>query len=173
MIKELNLQSHPEGGFFVETDRAKEIVKSPYADGGERSVSTTIYYLLTADSPSGVVHRNKSRTMHVLHQGRARYTLITPGSPPKFEQVTMGIDNSKGEVRQLMVEGGVWKMSEIPAEDLSRGDADNVGCLITEVVSPGFHWEDHEFLKASDLKKELEGHPNATEIANALQKHVE
>lgn len=26
------------------------------------------------------------QTMHVLHQGRAEYTLIAPGSPPKIER---------------------------------------------------------------------------------------
>ena len=75
------------------------------ADKALRSLATTIYYLLTFDDPDGVFHMNKSvvrkiywssinitmkkcdvQTMHVLHQGRAEYTLITPGNPPKVEK---------------------------------------------------------------------------------------
>ncbi|KZT37136.1 hypothetical protein SISSUDRAFT_884868 [Sistotremastrum suecicum HHB10207 ss-3] len=166
LISELNLQRHPEGGYYAETDRAKENVASPYADGAERAVSTTIYYLLTEETPSGVIHKNKSRTMHVLQEGRVRYTLISPGKEDgsaKVEYVTLGTNAAKGEVRQLMVEGDVWKMSAIPQEDLGKGDPEHVGCLITEVVTPGFHWEDHVFLTPDGLKHLFENDPAAAD----------
>ncbi|KAH9174945.1 hypothetical protein EDB89DRAFT_1904161 [Lactarius sanguifluus] len=60
LIKDLGLIPHPEGGFFVETDRQDVQTPSPYADGALRSLSTTIFYLLTADNPSGKIHMNKS-----------------------------------------------------------------------------------------------------------------
>lgn len=46
----------------------------------------------------------------------------------------MGSDSSRGEVRQLVVEGGWWKASEIPEEDLNdeAADRDKIGCLISE-----------------------------------------
>lgn len=99
----------------------------------------------------------KPKTYHVLHEGRATYTLVYPpstvGSAPRVENVTMGTDASKGEVRQLVVGTGVWKMSRLPLTDLqgSGADAERVGCLITEVVVPGFHWEDHKYLTRSEL----------------------
>jgi len=46
----------------------------------------------------------------------------------------MGEDIEKGEVRQLIVEGGWWKASELPEEDLAGGDREKTGCLISEVV---------------------------------------
>lgn len=51
----------------------------------------------------------------------------------------MGSDSSRGEMRQLLVEGGWWKASEIPEEDLKAGadDQEHTGCLISEVVVPG------------------------------------
>ena len=76
-------------------------------DKALRPLATSIYYLLSLDEPNGVFHMNKSavrltigimlydrgnvtdvgiQTMHVLHQGRAEYTLITPGSPPRIER---------------------------------------------------------------------------------------
>ena len=63
----------------------------------------------------------------------------------------MGPNIHAGEVMQLLVPSGIWKMSRLLDEDLagaaSSGDAkDRCGCLITEVVFPGFAWEDHCFL---------------------------
>jgi hypothetical protein len=55
----------------------------------------------------------------------------------------MGTD--AGELRMLLVGSGVWKRSRILPEDRdlakSIQDRDKIGCLITEVVVPGFHWE--------------------------------
>ncbi|GAA5987104.1 hypothetical protein JCM10908_001027 [Rhodotorula pacifica] len=136
LIRTLNLQPHPEAGFYCETARTKETVPSPFADNATRSMATQIYYLLTPDSPQGKMHMNKSITYHLLHQGRAKYTLIrpasSPSSSPKIKHVVMGADSSRGEVRQLVVEGGWWKASEIPEEDLQEGEKDTTGCLISE-----------------------------------------
>ena len=46
----------------------------------------------------------------------------------------MGENVEKGEVRQLIVEGGWWKASELPEEDLEGDDKERIGCLISEVV---------------------------------------
>lgn len=76
----------------------------------------------------------------------------------------MGTEKAAGETRLLIVEGGVWKMSEIPQKDLvaAEGDVkatDRTGCLITEVVTPGFDWEDHVFLTRERLEALFEGDP--------------
>lgn len=111
--------------------------------------------LSSSDSP---------QTYHVLHQGRAEYTLITPGNPPIIEKKVMGTNVKAGEQRQLFVGTGVWKMSRIPPADLNAAttedEKNHTGCLITEVVTPGFHWEDHQFLTLNgleDLFKSVEG----------------
>lgn len=105
--------------------------------------------------------------MHVLHQGRATYTLITPTNPPKIEYVTIGTDIAAGEQRQLLVGTGVWKRSEIPKADLDHASVnkqeEKTGCLITEVVFPGFHWEDHKFLTLPALEALFEGVPGGEE----------
>lgn len=67
----------------------------------------------------------------------------------------------------LLVGTGVWKMSQLPQEDLDAAEAapegkreearDKVNCLITEVVVPGFHWDDHKYLTREGLEKLFEG----------------
>ncbi|THH19652.1 hypothetical protein EW146_g1552 [Bondarzewia mesenterica] len=95
--------------------------------------------------------------MHVLHQGRAEYTLITPvpGSAPHIAHVIMGTNVTAGETRQLVVGTGVWKVSRIPDADVQDArtaeQRARTGCLITEVVTPGFHWEDHQYLTREAL----------------------
>ncbi|KAK7052390.1 cupin-5 domain-containing protein [Favolaschia claudopus] len=156
LVTQLGLMRHPEGGFFVETDRQKEEVGTPFVDGKpQRSLGTSIYYLLSRDSPNGYFHTNKSVTYHVHHQGRAEYTLITPrpGQTPLVERRIIGPNSENGETRQLLVGTGVWKMSRLLNADLkNEALGDRVGCLITEVVVPGFHWEDHAFLTKEGLK---------------------
>ncbi|GAA6014860.1 hypothetical protein JCM10207_002204 [Rhodosporidiobolus poonsookiae] len=168
LLKTLNLLSHPEGGFYAETVRTKENMSSPFADDAERSMATEIYYLLTPESARGKMHMNKSITFHTLHQGRALYTLVKPlpadapaGAQPEIKHVVMGADSSKGEVRQLLVEGGWWKASELPAEDLASNDPDATGCLISEVVVPGFDFADHAFLSEEALVELFRGDESA------------
>jgi predicted cupin superfamily sugar epimerase len=53
LISGLDLEPHPEGGFFRETYRSKgEIPKENLADSysGNRNYSTCIYFLLTASA---------------------------------------------------------------------------------------------------------------------------
>lgn len=38
------------------------------------------------------------------------------------------------------------------AAESDAAQFDSTGCLITEVVFPGFHWEDHKYLTAADLE---------------------
>jgi len=60
LIQELSLLTHPEGGYYVETDRQADQIPSPCANNQLRSLSTTIYYFLTYDNPKGMFHMNKS-----------------------------------------------------------------------------------------------------------------
>lgn len=88
----------------------------------------------------------------------------------------MGSNTAAGEVRQLLVHDA-WKMSAIPAEDLEavkagRVSADDVGCLITEVVVPGFVWEDHAFLTKTELEKLFEGVEGGSKFVEELGAHL-
>ncbi|GAA5843989.1 hypothetical protein JCM9279_003693 [Rhodotorula babjevae] len=185
LIESLHLEPHPEGGFFCQTHAMDETVPSPFAAGATRQLATQIYYLLAAPSPSasssssshsphqGTFHLNKSTTYHLHHQGRAAYTLIQPArdgasSRPEVRRVVVGSDAARGEVRQLVVEGGWWKASRIPDEDLAAGESDRVGCLISEVVVPGFSFDDHAFLTRSGLVELFGGDSSSPEVKEFL-----
>ncbi|CAK4031193.1 related to DUF985 domain [Lecanosticta acicola] len=86
VMQKLKLQPHPEGGYFVETDRDAFKIPNPFPKTEKnatstteletRNASTTIFYLLTPKSNLGHFHRNQARTVHTLHRGRGRYVLI-------------------------------------------------------------------------------------------------
>jgi predicted cupin superfamily sugar epimerase len=108
-----------------------------------RDLYTTIYYLLTPKpgNTGGYMHTNKSESVHVHNQGRAYFTLIDPSARPlQIRKLVMGSNEANGEVRQVLVKSGVWKIIELPEEDVKSADKDgeNVGCLMSEIVVPGF-----------------------------------
>lgn len=108
VIEHLSLQIHPEGGYFVETDRDALKIPSPFPitesnPSPIRNASTTIYYILTPSRPQGHFHRNKGRTVHTLHWGRGRYVLIHADEEAKEKRVetfVVGKDILKGEKLQ-------------------------------------------------------------------------
>ncbi|KJA15229.1 hypothetical protein HYPSUDRAFT_48543 [Hypholoma sublateritium FD-334 SS-4] len=160
LIKDLNLEEHPEGGYYALTDSQGERVASPFSEGNqERPLATSIYYLLTRDRPAGLFHMNKSVTYHVLHHGRAEYTLITPGRPPTVARRVLGTDVRAGETRLLVVGTGVWKRSALLAADLAgdEEEEEHAQCLITEVVVPGFDWADHVYMDRAALEALFDG----------------
>lgn len=172
LVKALSLQPHIEGGFFAETDRAPEIVPSPFPvkqsntyelapqrpgfDPAVRNASTTIFYLLTENGPQGGFHRNAARTMHTLHRGQGRYVIIHDDEAgqhgkKRIESFIVGQDIAKGERLQWMVEGGKYKASFLLPD--TEGGASSDGLLISEIVVPGFEFCDHDFLSREGLKE--------------------
>lgn len=166
IINDWSMIKHPEGGYFKETDR------SPFEMSvGEQSMSvipqnektvvrnysTLIYYLLTTNSPVGKLHKNKNRIIHILQRGKGQYVLIHPDGTIKSFRV--GFDYANGEVSQWVVPGGVYKASFLlPNKEF------NNGLLISEVVVPGFDFDDHMFMPDYNTLQELVGNDNATKL---------
>ncbi|KAH9475930.1 hypothetical protein JR316_0011492 [Psilocybe cubensis] len=176
LIKTLGLEEHIEGGYFTVTDVQEEKIPSAFAGGEKRQLATSIYYLLSYDRPVGTFHMNKSVTYHVWHQGRAEYTLITPGNPPRIERKVIGPDASAGETRMLLVGTGVWKRSALLEVDMqaaeSEEEREKINCLITEVVVPGFDWKDHRWMRREDLEGLFEGVLGGEEKVREFEKWV-
>ncbi|MCJ1312184.1 hypothetical protein MMC25_005858 [Agyrium rufum] len=123
IIKTLRLQKHPEGGYYVETDRDARRVPSPFlhrdaemqmgslTKGGKaqdessprttRSASTTIYYYLTPGTPIGHFHRNKGKTVHTLHKGRGRYVIIHGDEVQQTKENSEGYLSENGDGKTL------------------------------------------------------------------------
>jgi predicted cupin superfamily sugar epimerase len=148
----LNLSGHIEGGYYRRTYQADHRKLIP-TSGGDRYLMTSIYYMLTKQSPIGHFHKNKSDIMHYYHLGDpVRYTLIYPDG--KLETVIMGGDVTHGQVLQLMVKGGIWKASELLNSDYGYG-------LISEAVSPGFDFADMTLGDKEKLTNEFPQHRDA------------
>ncbi|MEM1367587.1 MAG: cupin domain-containing protein [Cyanobacteria bacterium P01_H01_bin.15] len=140
-IERLALQRHPEGGYYSEIYRS-EVAISTQREGRERSLLTSIYFLLTDDSPVDHFHLNQSDILHYFHAGSpVTYLVIDPvGSLQEF---TLGLDLAKGEVPQLLVPGGYWK-----AAVLKEGSFG----LLGEAVAPGFDFRDMQLATADDFQ---------------------
>ena len=70
-IKKLELQPHPEGGYFKEVYRSDELASKealPDSFGGDRNFSTAIYFLLEAHDFSAF-HRIKSDEIWHFYSG--------------------------------------------------------------------------------------------------------
>lgn len=133
IVRQLQLEAHIEGGYYRRT------YCSPLttASTPTRACMSSIYYLLTDDSPTGHLHCNRSDIVHYYQGGASgqggvlRYTLIHPNG--HVETVLLGPDLEQGHQWQLTVPGGVWKASELVSGEWG---------LISEAVCPGFDFAD-------------------------------
>ena len=120
IIAALDMQPHPEGGWFVETFR------DPDAPDG-RPRSTAIYYLLEQGQRSA---RHRVDAAEVWHHYAGAALALTIGD----DTVTLGSDIAAGQRPQAVVATGVWQSAE------SLGAWTLVGCT----VAPGFRFEGFE-----------------------------
>ena len=141
IIKTLSLEPHPsEGGFFKRTYTSE--IEAPCPVGTRKTLSS-IYYMLTDDSPIGYLHKNQSDIIHYFHSGSAiSYIIIHPDG--RLETQTLGNDLSQGQTPQLTVKGGCWKASK-----LNEGEYG----LLSEAVSPGFEYEDMELACTTNIRE--------------------
>ena len=134
LAEALDLQPHPEGGWFRQTWAAAETVRLP--DGRRRPTATLIYFFLPAGA-SSAWHRVASDETWLAHEGTVLLELGGDGSQPGpegAEQIRVGLDRADGDVAQALVPAGVWQRT-VPTDD----DA-----LVSCLVSPGFDFDDFE-----------------------------
>lgn len=149
VAKSLNLSGHLEGGYYRRTYESTHLDQLD-TEGGQRFAMTSIFYMLTKESPIGHWHLNKSSIMHYYHLGDPmRYYLIYPDG--RSETVVMGSDVANGQLLQLHVPGNVWKGTELLPGEKGFG-------LISEAVVPGFDYADMTLGRLDDLVKKYPQH---------------
>lgn len=142
LVVKLGLIPHPEGGFYKETYRSEEVIHSSEMEG-ERSMSTAIYFMLTAGNFSAF-HRIKSDEMWHFYKGASvRIHVINPNGA--YETILLGDKIEEGENLQAIVPAGFWFASE------TTGEFSLVGCT----VSPGFDFRDFELADKANLTKQF------------------
>lgn len=152
IIKLYNMKPLPgEGGYYVETYRAKEgINKSslPERYAADRSHSTAIFYLLTPDTQS-CFHRLKSDEVYHFYLGDpVQMVLIHPNGTTKV--LFLGHDLRAGQFVQAVVPAGIWQGSYL----LEGGQF----ALMGTTVAPGFDFSDRELGDRETLLEQFPQH---------------
>jgi uncharacterized protein len=142
IIDTLQLQPHPEGGYFSETYRSTQEIP-----GMDRQLMTCIYFLLTSENPSNF-HRIKSDELWFYHAGSPLivHTLDEQG----HTETKIGSNLLRGEKPQFLV----------PRESIfgSSVSEENSYSLVSCVVAPGFDFADFELFSKKDLLRTYPTH---------------
>jgi predicted cupin superfamily sugar epimerase len=122
LADKLDLQPHPEGGWFRETFRSATTI-NPDGYEGPRAAATAILFLLNPGE-SSAWHVVRSDELWFWHSGGPLTLRVGRDTEP----VALSPDNP-----QVLVPAGVWQSAE-PATDQP--------VLVSCVVTPGFDYAD-------------------------------
>ncbi len=160
LIETLQLEPHPERGYFTETYRASTQVHAS-THPGARAASTAIYFLVTREQPSTYLHRLCSDEVFHLYEGGPLSVLrLFPDG--KSDVARLGLDLEIGERPQLVMRAGTWFGTEL-APEASH-------CLIGCTVAPGFDFDDFELGSTSDLAHR---YPEAAGMITRMRRPIE
>jgi len=144
-ISQLNLQPHPEGGYYKEVFRSQQHVNRVGSDDVKQAC-TSIYYLLEGEDYSGF-HRIQSDEMWYFHKGvPLNIHVITQTGQHHVMELS---DASTGRL-SLVVPAGLWFAAEIPSK---MGYS-----LVSCAVSPGFEFIEFEMAGKDELLKAYPGY---------------
>ena len=134
-INNLNLLPHPEGGYYKESYRSEEEIigsELPSRFGGNRAISTAIYFLLIKGNFSAF-HKIKSDEIWHFYDGDpiAIHVINNMGD---LSTKILGLQVDDGQLPQITIPANTWFASK------STGDFSLAGCT----VAPGFDFADFE-----------------------------
>jgi predicted cupin superfamily sugar epimerase len=151
-IEALQLQPHPEGGYFREIYRSPQQVQ---AGDRIRAASTSIYFLLPKDKFSAwhVVQSDEQWHHYAGEAGASlELHLLQNG---EHEMLSLGREIFAGQQPQAMVPAGVVQAAR------SIGGWVLMGCT----VSPGFDFADFALNTAEDLYRDF---PDNRDVIDAF-----
>lgn len=157
-IERLQLEPHPEGGYFRQTYRSDVVIAReglPVGFSGARAVSTAIYFLLEGENFSAF-HRLRSDEIWHFYVGKPLVVHVIDAEG-KYSRILLGDDPEAGQVLQAVVRAGCWFASHVA----DRKGFAVVGCT----VAPGFDFADFEMAKRDEL---VAGYPEFLPIIERL-----
>ena len=158
IIRALNLQKHPEGGYFSELYRSSEETGGfPERFKGKRALYTSIYFLLNENDFSAF-HVLKGDEIWHFYEGTA-LDIHVISKTGKLETITLGRDIENGERMMHLIENGNFFAAEVR----DKTSFALVGCT----VSPGFEYEDFELCKRDEL---LQMFPHYNELIDKFSR---
>ena len=129
VIKELNMQPHPEGGWYIQTFRDEDGGK----DNGSRGNSTAIYYLLEKGQRSHWHKVIDAAEVWLWHAGDTLELSISDDGKQVVKHA-LGMNLMSGERPQCVVGAGAWQ-SAVPM---------GAWTLVSCTVAPGFEFSSFE-----------------------------
>lgn len=150
-INHLDLERHPEGGYYRETYRASDSIPQtglPDRFEGARNAAALIYFLLPADSFSAL-HRIRQDEMWHFYAG-APITLHQIDADGTYETQTLGRAVTDGRQLHTVVPAGTWFGATVDA-DAGYGLA---GCT----TAPAFEFADFELADRATLTETFPQH---------------
>lgn len=142
--KELNMQRHPEGGYYIETYKSDQTIKSN--KGNDVALFTSIHFILEDTNPSNL-HRIASDEIWYYHDGEPLtvHCIYPDGT---YSATKLGKNSGEGEVLQYLV----------PKGTIFGSSVDKGFSLVSCMVSPGFIFEEFEIFKYDELVLEYPQH---------------
>ncbi len=145
----LELQPHPEGGWYREVYRSAEQHPAKGIDfPAGRNFCTAIYFMITKGNFSAF-HRIKSDETWHFYAGDA-LEIIEIDTAGNLKKTVVGSDVIAGNFLQYTVPAGTWFASHV----FSSGKYSLVGCT----VAPGFDFRDFEMASRSEMLNEFPFH---------------
>ena len=160
LIKQFNLQRHPEGGWYNQTYKSNEFIPGdalPERFKGDRSFSTAIYFLLEQGDFSAF-HRIKSDECWHFYSGEPLHIYIIDQSG-ELNIIMLGNDLENGLAFQYVVPANCWFASR-PAPGSHY-------CFVGCTVAPGFEFDDFEMANGEELSLL---YPNHSSIIKELSR---
>jgi predicted cupin superfamily sugar epimerase len=150
VIDALGLVPHPEGGFYREMYRSRDLIPAvglPARFGGPRPASTAIYFLLRGSQHSALHRLRADELWH--HYAGSSLTLHQIHPDGRLTEVRLGRLDAGG-VPQATVPAGCWFGATV--------DDPHSFALAGCTVSPGFTMKDFELGNPASLVAEFPQH---------------
>lgn len=160
LISELDLECHPEGGYYRETYRSERFFQSSESDDAfpnARPFSTAIYYLLCNDDFSAL-HRIRSDELWHFYKG-SRLAIYAIDPKGRLTRDLLGNRIERGETFQIAIKAGCWFGAVL--------EEPNSYALVGCTVSPGFDFRDFELADRNSL---IHAYPHHRSIIERLTK---
>jgi predicted cupin superfamily sugar epimerase len=151
-VESLNLEPHPEGGWYRQTYRAPLTLAQSALPGhaGDRAASTAIYFLLAGNQFSAF-HRLRSDEVWHFYAGSSLIVhVVKPDG--EYQQLLLGSNPGNREQFQAVVPAGCWFGSSLRQP--------NTFALVGCTVAPGFDFADFEIAKRDELTAQYPQHRN-------------